>query len=111
MPGVIGWQALDEVEARRLHAPSLVVSGSFTQAPENILAGVVSEGKAMWRETAKIEAKSSDGRVFMVSVLKLFFNNRPTRAPARYMLEGRKPLTRLNDGCLAQPGSGVVLHI
>jgi hypothetical protein len=85
--------------------------GSFTQAPKHILADVVSEGKAMWRETAKIEAKSSDGRVFMVSVLKLFFNNRPTRAPARYMLEGRKPLTRLNDGCLAQPGSGIVLHI
>jgi hypothetical protein len=65
----------------------------------------------MWRETAKIEAKSSDGRVFTVSVLKLFFNNRITRAPARYQLEGKKPLTVLNDGCLAIPGSGFVLHV
>jgi len=65
----------------------------------------------MWRETAKIEAKASDGRVFMVSVLKLFVNNRPTRTPARYLLEGKRPLSVLNDGCLAIPGSGYVLHI
>jgi hypothetical protein len=65
----------------------------------------------MWLETAKIEAKSSDGRVFMVSVLRLFLNNQITRTPARYLLEGQKPLTRLNDGCLAMPGTGVVLRI
>lgn len=63
----------------------------------------------MWREVTKIEAKASDGRVFMVSVLKFFLNDHPTHTPVRYLLEGRKPLTVLNDGCLAIPGSGFVL--
>jgi hypothetical protein len=26
------------------------------------------------------------------------------------LLEGQKPLARLNDGCLATPGTGTVLH-
>ena len=64
----------------------------------------------MWQKTETFQARSPDGRAFSVSKLNLFWNRRLVRAPARYLLDGITPLSALNDGTLALPGTGLVLR-
>jgi hypothetical protein len=63
-------------------------------------------------QVKEFHAQTNGGR--MVRVIEERPNqeySRGVRHRSRYLLEGRQPLTQLNDGYLALPGSGLVLKL
>lgn len=60
----------------------------------------------------EFQARTDGGRlVRVVEQRSSPDHSRGARPRLRYLLEGRHPLTQLNDGYLALPGSGLVIKL
>lgn len=75
------------------------------------LSLVGQEGKGIMDQFREFQARTNGGRlVRVVEERPPQGASRSVRSRPRYLLEGQ-PLTQLNDGYLALPGSGLVMRL